>query len=293
MFGGWFLPAVLAGLSLFAVRGVCAGEAGKKASRKAILLVAFGTSVPEAQRAYDAVDRAVKNAFVGVEVRWAFTSSTIRTKLAKQGKHLDSPEMALVKMMGEGFSHIAALSLHVIPGIDFHHFHTNCRLFSQMAGGIERIAVARPLLTSHEDMVQVAASLIKRIPQGRKPGDAVLYVGHGSRKHPADALYAAMNCVFEQLDSNVFVATIGGYPSLEDLLPAIMERKTRKIYLIPFMTVAGDHARNDMTGDKPDSWRSIIMGKGIDCEAVLSGMAEYEEVVAVWLKHLQEAFAEL
>ncbi len=59
------------------------------------------------------------------------------------------------------------------------------------------------------------------------------------------------------------------------------------------MAVAGDHARNDMAGSGPDSWKSILTEKGLTCEAVLSGMAEYPEVVEVWLRHLREAFAEL
>ena len=287
----WFLLTALAFLSLFASHGAFAAEENKKPPKKGVLLVAFGTSVPEAKTAYDQVEAAVKKAFPETDVRWAFTSKIIRAKLAKQGKQLDSPETALARMMEEGFTDVAVLSLHVIPGEEFHDLHTNARLFSQMAGGIEHIAVARPLLSSHEDMVQVATALLKKLPPSRKPGDVVLYMGHGSQKHPADAIYAAMNYVFEQLDPNVLVATVDGYPSLEDLLPRIVERKPGKVYLIPFMAVAGDHARNDMAGDSPDSWKSILSGKGLASEPVLSGVAEYPEVVEVWLRHLREVLS--
>ena len=289
----FFLFMMLTILSLFAVRGASAAEEGKKPPKKAILLVAFGTSIPEAQTAYDQIDAAVKKAFPGTEIRWAFTSKIIRAKLARQGKPLDSPEMALARLMDEGFARIAVLSLHVIPGIEFHDLHTNAQLFSQMSGGLERVSVARPLLSSHEDMVQVATALLKKIPSSRKPEDIVLFMGHGSEKHPSDAIYAAMNYLFEGMDPNVFVATVDGYPSLADLLPKISERKARKVYLIPLMAVAGDHARNDMAGDSPDSWKSILTEKGLSCEAVLSGMAEYPEVIEVWLRHLREVFAEL
>jgi sirohydrochlorin cobaltochelatase len=289
----WFLSMMVAALSLLAVRSATAGEEGKKSPKKAILLVAFGTSVPEAQPAYAQVDAAVKKAFPETEIRWAYTSKVIRAKLARQGKPLDSPEMALVRLMDEGFTRVAVLSLHVIPGIEFHDLNTNAQLFSRMTGGFERVAVARPLLSSHEDMVQVTAALLKKVPASRKPDDIVIFMGHGSEKHPSDAIYAAMSYLFEGLDPNVFVATVGGYPSLADLLPKITERKARKAYLIPLMAVAGDHARNDMAGDGPDSWKSILTGKGLACEAVLSGMAEYPEVVEVWLRHLREVFAEL
>lgn len=279
---------LLVGHWAFAVAGSGAGS-----PRKAILLVAFGTSVPEVQRAYGRVEAAAKQAFPGTEIRWAYTSKTIRAKLAQQGNPLDSPEMALAKMMEDGFTHVAVLSLHVIPGIEFHDLYANTQLFSQMVGGFERILVARPLLSSHEDMTQVAQALLMNIPQNRKSEDLIVYMGHGSEKHPSDAIYAAMNFVFQGLDANVFVATISGYPSLDELLPEIMKRNAKKAYLIPFMAVAGDHARNDMAGDQPDSMKSLLAAKGIICEAVLSGVVEYPEVIEVWLKHLREVFEQL
>jgi sirohydrochlorin cobaltochelatase len=286
----WFLLTALALLSLFASNVAIAKEGEMRNPKKGLLIVAFGTSVPEAKTAYDHVEAAARKAFSGTEIRWAYTSKIIRAKLAKQGKLLDSPEMALARMMEEGYTDVAILSLHIIPGEEFHDLHTNVQLFSQMAGGIDHIVVARPLLSSHEDMVQVATALLKKVPPSRKPGDVVLYMGHGSAKHPADAVYAAMNYVFEQLDPNVFIATVDGYPSLQDLLPKIIERKPGRIYLIPFMAVAGDHARNDMAGDGPDSWKSILSEKGLASEVVLSGVAEYPEVVEVWLRHLREVF---
>jgi sirohydrochlorin cobaltochelatase len=289
----WFLVVMGTVLSLFAARVALAAEKPGKPPNKAILLVAFGTSVPDAQKAYDQTDAAVRKAFPRIEVRWAYTSKIIREKLAKGGKQLDSPEMALARMMDEGFTSVAVLSLHVIPGMEFHDLHINAQLFSQMSGGFKRVLIARPLLSSHKDMTKVAAALLKRIPTSRKPQDMVLFMGHGSEKHPADAIYAAMNYVFEQLDGNVFVATVDGYPSLNDLLPKITERKANKAFLIPFMTVAGDHARNDMAGDQPESWKSVLSGKGLACEIVLTGMAEYPEVVEVWLDHLREVFAQL
>ena len=106
--------------------------------KKAILLVAFGTTVPEAQKAFDRVDAQVKAVFPGTDIRWAYTSSIIRSKLAKQGKVLDSPEMALSKLMGEGFTHVAILSLQTIPGREFHDLYQNAQLFQQMAGGFKK-----------------------------------------------------------------------------------------------------------------------------------------------------------
>lgn len=269
-------------------------DPGKKGSpRKAILLVAFGTSVPEAQKAYDRIDAQAKKAFPEVEIRWAFTSRTIRARLASQGKSVSSPEVALARMMDEGFTHVAVLSLHVIPGKEFHDLYRNAELFGQMADGFERILVASPLLSSRDDMVRVAKALLQRVPSDRKPEDAIVFLGHGNGKHPADAIYAAMSYTFQELASNVFVGTVQGYPSTDEILAKLSGKNIRKAYLIPLMAVAGDHARNDMAGDKPDSWKSVFTKNGIGCEMIQVGIAEYPEVVEVWMDHLRDAFSRL
>jgi len=261
--------------------------------RKAILLAAFGTTVPEAQKALDQVEHRVKQEYPAVEVRWAYTSGMVRKKLAKAGKMTDSPEMALARLMDDGFTHVAVLSLHTIPGIEFHELAQNARLFGQMVDGFQKVSVAWPLLSSRDDHVRVAKAMIRQIPAGRKAQDAVLLMGHGSEHHPSDAIYSAMNEVFHDLDPNVHVATVDGYPQLEDVLPKLEAGKVRKVYLMPLMAVAGDHARNDMAGDDPDSWKSVLKSKGYQCEAVLKGTAEYPELVDVWVDHLKTAMQRL
>ena len=62
-----------------------------------------------------------------------------------------------------------------------------------------------------------------------------------------------------------------------------------KAYLMPFMTVAGDHARKDMAGPEQDSWKSILEREGIQCVVVLKGIAEFQEFVDIWVDHLRTA----
>ncbi len=281
-------------LGLVLLSATClAGHGEKRAEKRAILLAAFGTTVPEAQKALENVESRVREAFPGTEVRWGYTSGIVRSKLAKTGKMLDSPETALARLMDEHFTHVAVLSLHTSPGLEFHDLSRNAHLFGQMAGGFEGITVAWPLLSSHEDLVQVAKGMIRHIPSTRKAQDAVVLMGHGTEHHPSDAIYSAMNQVFGELDPNIHVATVEGYPNLENLLPKLEARKVKRVYLMPFMAVAGDHARNDMAGDEPDSWKSILVKKGYECEVVLKGTAEYPEIVEVWLDHLRTASAHL
>ena len=116
-------------------------------------------------------------------------------------------------------------------------------------------------------------------------------MGHGSERHPADAIYLAMNQVFQELDPNVFVATVDGRLALENVLPKLQNRKVGKVYLVPLMSVAGEHARKDMAGDEPESWKSVLTKNGYKCEVILKGMADNPEIVNVWLEHLRVVFS--
>lgn len=269
---------------------VLAAHGEKRPLQKAILLVTFGTSDPEAQKTFLRIEEQARKTFPGVEIRWAYTSRMIRNKLAREGKAPDSPEVALARLMEAGYTHVAVLSLHTIPGEEFHELHRNAHLFAQMEGGFEKILVARPLLSSPRDMDTVAGVLLKNIP-GRKPSDGVLLMGHGSEHHPADAIYLAMNQVFQDLDPNVFVATVDGRLALDNVLPKLQGRKVGKVYLLPLMSVAGDHARKDMAGDEADSWKSTLLKNGYKCEVILRGTADYPEIVNVWLEHLRAVFS--
>ncbi len=263
------------------------------APRSAILLVAFGTSDLEALRAFDRIDNQVRETFPGVEVRWAFTSGIIRSKLAALGQQQDSPEVALGRLMEARYTHAAVLSLHVIPGREFHDLYGNVKHFARMAGGFEKVEVAMPLLASRDDMVRAGKAVLGRIPGERRPADAVVFIGHGTRNHPADSMYASMNHVLQELDDNAYMGTIDGFPGIDHLVPKLVGRKVNKAWLIPFMTIAGGHARKDMAGDKPESWKSVLDRNGIETIPVLAGLAENPEIVQVWIDHLREAHSKL
>lgn len=258
--------------------------------KKGILLVAFGTSVPEAQAVFKNVENSVKSAYPGIEVRWAYTSSIIRKKLAVEGQFLDSPEVALARMMEDGFTHVAVQSLHTILGEEFHDLQRNAFAFKDMAGGIQKIILGYPLLAKEEDIVKVVDGMMKHIPRERKGQDAVVFMGHGT-PHPANAFYAALMYHFQQKDPNIFVGTVEGSPGIEEIRDILVGKKIKKAYLLPFMSVAGDHAMNDMAGNEDDSWKSILTKSGIKCVTVLKGTAAYPEIVKIWVDHLGTALA--
>ena len=275
---------------LIPVIAFASGHGHKKEMKKGILLVAFGSSVPEAQVSFDNIDKRVRKEFPDIPVFWAYTSSIIRNKLAKQGKILDSEAMALAKMTDQGFTHVAVQSLHTIRGEEFDDLSNTVKAFEGLPGGIEKIITGAPLLSDEKYMEKVTKAIIENIPADRKKSDAVVLMGHGT-PHPSNVFYTALMYHLQKKDPLVFMGTVEGSPTIDDLIPILKEKKSRKIWLMPFMSVAGDHARNDLAGDEPDSWKSILEKQGFKTEAVLKGTAEYDNMLDIWMDHLKEAMA--
>jgi sirohydrochlorin cobaltochelatase len=278
------IPSIFISICLGAA--VLAGDHSHKAPKKVgILLVAFGSSQPGAQISFENIDNNTRAAYPGIPVRWAYTSHIIRKKLAKQGKHLDSPEVALAKMQDEGFTHVAVQSLHTIGGAEYHDLRRTVGAFRAM-GGFQRILLGYPLLATQEDMQLAVAAILKTIPKHRQKGDAVVLMGHGTH-HPSNAFYAALMWQLQLKDPNIFVGTVEGYPEADDIREILLQKKIKKVYLMPLMSVAGDHAKNDMAGEEDDSWKSIFTKAGIQCVPILKGTAEYQDFVDIWVSHIR------
>lgn len=281
----WTGIAEVAFICFFAASVFAAGGHGDKAAKKVgILLVAFGSSEKSAQVSFDNIDKKTKARYPDIPVRWAFTSNIIREKLAKQGTMLDSPEVALAKMLDEKFTHVAVLSLHTIAGEEYHDLRRTVGAFN-MIGGFQRVILGYPLLSTQEDMERVVDAIMTTLPKERKKSDAVVLMGHGTH-HPSNAFYAALMFQLQLEDPNIFVGTVENYPDINLIKELLLKKRIKKAYLIPFMSVAGDHAKNDMAGDEDDSWKSILTKTGIECVPVLKGSAEYDSFVDVWVDHL-------
>ena len=281
-------------LAMVAVICLCtnvwAGGHGHKVPQKVgILLVAFGSSEPSAQVSFENIEKNAKAAYPETPVRWAYTSHIIREKLAKQGKQLDSPEVALAKMQDEGFTHVAVQSLHTIGGSEYHDLRRTVGAFKTM-GGFQSVLLGNPLLATQKDMERVVDAILTSIPKEREKSDGVVLMGHGTH-HPSNAFYAALMFQLQLRDPNVFIGTVEGYPEADLMKELLLKKKIKKVYLMPFMSVAGDHAKNDMAGDEDDSWKSIFTKAGIRCVPVLKGTAEYDAFVNIWVDHLGDPLA--
>ena len=185
---------------------------------------------------------------------------------------------------------MAVQSLHTIPGAEFHDLVKELAPYEPSgAKALNQLVIGTPLLASYEDVERVATLMLKQVPKDRTRQDAVIFMGHGSGHHPADMLYMATAEIFRRNDPLAFLGTVEGHPTFDDVVAQCQAAKIKKAYLMPFMAVAGDHALNDMAGSEPDSWKSVLESKKIECIPVLKGTADYEEIVQIWLDHLQQA----
>lgn len=277
-------------LSLFgACNSLLMAENHAMEAKKVILLVAFGTSVPEANVAYQNIDDEFRKAFPNQEIRWAYTSKMIRTKLKKSGIHFDSPAEALAKLGEQGFTHVYVQSLHIIPGDEYHWLLTTASRFNNMPKGLKVTVASSPLLVTHNDMLLASKAIIENLPAERKASEAVVFMGHGSH-HGSNIYYSGLQYYLWQHDKYIYVGTVEGAPELEDVIGHLEKNKIKKVWLMPLMAVAGDHAKNDMAGSEEDSWKSVLENKGYQVHVVLKGMAEYDNVVDIWIKHLLEKY---
>ncbi len=277
--------------------GTAFAQAQEEQPRKhGILFVAFGSSMPEGQVAIDAMESAVQRAYPGTEIRTAFTSRIIMRKLAKEENRIvDEPAIALAKMAYEGFTDVAVVSTHVIPGAEYQDLEAVVDGFKLMhergtKAGFHSIALSKPLLSDGHDIERLAQVLEHTYADDLKDG-AVVLIGHGTH-HFADAAYSALQTVLWQKSPNFFFGAVEGVMTYDNVLANLKRTKLRKVTVAPAMLVAGDHAANDIGGDEPDSWKSLLTAEGYKVTPKPRGLGEIEGVQRLYIEKLREAWGE-
>ena len=254
---------------------------------KALLVVSFGTSYPETrERTIGAIEQKLAEAFPDRTVRRAWTSSFLIKKVAKaEGLAIDTPEEALEKLAAEGACDVIVQPTHLSDGYENQRLLEIVRYF---AGRFENVTVGRPLLSTAADR-EAVAQLMPELCLDGADGKALLLMGHGSDKHPVP-VYEQLQEAFAKTSDKVFVGTVEGTPTFEDAKARLDESGCREVVLAPLMIVAGDHAVNDLAGDK-DSWKNRLEAAGYDTEVVLKGLGEYPQIRDMFVKHAAEAEA--
>lgn len=253
-----------------------------------LLIVAFGTSVPEAVPALKALDADFRAAFPDAAVEWAYTSQIIRKKLAARGTPVGGISDGLAALARKGVKVVRVQSLHVMAGEEFSALERAVLLdVKAHPGRFEAVYLGRPLLESRQDAREVAAAVLQSCG-GRAPGEGLVLMGHGQAHGRADLVFEGMRRAFVEADGLTFMASVEGSRTFEDLARELATRNVKTLWVQPFMIVAGDHARNDLAGEEADSWASRLRAQGFQVKTNLLGMGEIAGVRAVFIRHARE-----
>lgn len=265
---------------------LCLAVSAQAASSNGILLVAFGTSMDSAKPALDDIGKAYAKAYPDTPIVWAYTSDIIRNKLAKEGTRIFSVREALDACSKQGIVNLRVQSLHLTPAEEYNMMQRLLvRDLTQKPGRFDHVWLGVSLLESRQDLNEVIDAVFAGFPKERKTGEAVVLMGHGNDRGPADLSLAYVATAFNEKDPLVYLATVEGANSFENVLADLKAKKVKKVYLQPFMIVAGDHANNDLAGEEEDSWASQLKAAGMQVEANLTGLGSNPGIQKVFLRH--------
>ncbi|MDO4711156.1 MAG: sirohydrochlorin cobaltochelatase [Peptostreptococcaceae bacterium] len=248
--------------------------------KKGILVASFGTSYEETRiKCIESIEDLVKQEYGEDVFERAFTSNIIRKKLkTRDNMYVNSPQEGLDSLRKQGFEKIVTLSLHILDGFEY-------AKLSREYG-----PVAKPLLYLPEDHTRIAQDTEFNDLRGC---DALLFMGHGSEHEVADKAYDRLQEEYRNIGKdNIYIGTVEGKTTLEDIIEELRGKGYKKVLLRPFMIVAGDHAQNDMASDEEDSWKSILREKGYDVEIEMRGMGEYKVIQDMFMEKLKAAMNE-
>ncbi len=265
---------------------LCLCATAQAASPNGILLAAFGTSMEDARPALQSIEDAYRKTYAGQPIVMAYTSDIIRKKLAEKGQKVFSVKEALDECARLGVVNLRVQSLHVTGGEEYSMLQRMLvRNLTKQPGRFTHVWLGAPMLQSEQDLKEVSDALFASFPASRTKHDAVLLMGHGNDRGPGDLDLAATAAALNKRDPLVFLATVEGAHSFDAILPRLKASGVRKVWLQPFMVVAGDHSRNDLAGDEEDSWASRLKAAGMEVEVNMIGLGSIDGIRKVFLRH--------
>ena len=241
----------------------------------AILVVSFGTSHADTrEKTIDRIEEDIQKAYPDEKVYRAWTSKMIIRKIwNRDGVKIFNVKEAMEQMKADGIKNVIVQPTHVINGIENDLMQEDVKAY---ADDFESISFGTPLLTTEEDNVRVAKAVAGDLQPEKE--NALVLMGHGT-SHYANSVYAALDYRFKDMGyDNIFLGTVEAYPSLVSLMKQVHAYHPKKVILAPFMIVAGDHAKNDLSSEEEDSWRSQFEKEGFQVECLLKGLGENETI---------------
>lgn len=244
---------------------------------KEIAKTSFGTSHKDTrEKCLDVIENKVKEKYGQEKVERAYTSGIIRRIIEKkEGIHIYDQKEGLEALKNKGYNEIITMSLHILGGIEY----------SKLDDSYGK--VTEPLLKAEEDYLKIVNNEEFNNLEGN---DAIVFMGHGTES-AADSTYQKLQEEYIKAGkNNIFVATVEGEVTIEDIIEKLKKTDYKKILLKPFMIVAGDHAKNDMASDEEDSWKTVLTNEGYEVIALLKGMGEYEFIQDMFMDKLEKVY---
>jgi sirohydrochlorin cobaltochelatase len=315
-----------------------AAQKAKSKKNTAVLLVAFGSTWNNAFLAFDKTKAAYESAFPEADVYISF-SSDICINRASIGENVDDngnivkrdyyePRYLLHAIGGAKYSKIYVQSLQVIPGEEFAAVVASVKKF--MNNGyignahlddeyLEKLALdegiflGMPLLSDPEVDVPAVAAELNKLYASEAAQGVVAFMGHGNPDSydtfKANIRYTQLEQDLQKFSPNYFVGTVDMPDNYKQDVMSRMQAKgikSGKISLHALMSIAGDHAHNDMAGEGEDywddedpeseenSWYEFFNHKGYTANVPLAGkhpqgLLELPGVLQVWINHTKNA----
>ncbi|RLB84326.1 MAG: sirohydrochlorin cobaltochelatase [Deltaproteobacteria bacterium] len=292
---------------------------GRQKIKKAIVLAGFGTSYPSALISFTDLQKEAQKAFPGVKVKIAFTSNIIRKiwhkrqddkQFLKDNKNIPEeilfvkgPLATIADLQDEGYNTIIVQPTHVYEGEEYTDLSSYIsglnaiKTVKKKYMPFKKLVLGRPILGKkgpeydyHKDMEICAKAMAGDVALAKNDRAALVYMGHGNEFLTTGAYIEFQQTMRKMYpDTPIFIGTVEGYPSLENVVNGLMHSKIEKIVLKPLMIVAGDHANNDMAGKDDDSWKNVIKAHGITVITVIHGIGENPEIGKILIRHIKDA----
>ena len=307
----------------------------QKKNDKAILLVAFGSTWQQAYDAFDTTRDEYAKEFPGYDVYLSF-SSAICINRAMAGENTAKRSFYEPKYWLEAFGRvqykeIIVQSMQVIPGEEFSRVVNAMKDFGNNSNGdlddeyMSEVVLklGMPLMYTEEDATKLAGVLDANFKTYAQKG-AMLFMGHGNPDdydtYKANVRYTQLETALQAINTNYYVGTVD---MMDNFKVQVRDRMVEagltsgKVYCAPLMSIAGDHAHNDMAGDddawedgkgfevnedgevEDTSWKKYFghMGYDIDADSytddkgIVKGLLEYKNVRNIYIQHTKDAEA--
>lgn len=252
--------------------------------KKGILVVSFGTTYPDTrEKTIGAIEEKIRASFPAYRVYRAFTSRIVRSRIEEaEGIRVLDVKSALDQMLADGIEEAVVQPTHIIDGIENELMKEEAETFRER---FRYLGIGEPLLKSDEDY-DIVAGILENEKSG--DGQAVVFMGHGS-EHFANASYQRLQKVLHgRGHEDYYISTVEGTPDIHETLGEVGKGGYESVSLVPFMIVAGDHAKNDMAGEE-DSWCRLFRTKGYQVQCRLKGLGEDPAIQELFISHLRRA----